>query len=120
MKSTVGVGSTFTVTIPLRYGEEKKKESVGVWEYGSRDVPHTPTVPYSHTFPLVLVIDDEPDVIYLLRENLTEAGYRVIGATNRDEGLQQARVLKPFAIILDIMMPHKDGWQVLHARIAFW
>jgi CheY-like chemotaxis protein len=62
----------------------------------------------------VLAIDDDPDVIYLLRENLAEAGYRVVGAANGEEGLQKARELKPFAITLDILMPHKDGWQVLY------
>ncbi len=53
-------------------------------------------------------------MIYLLNENLGEAGYQVIGATSGDEGLQKAKELNPFAITLDIMMPHKDGWQVLH------
>ena len=63
---------------------------------------------------MVLAIDDDPNVIYLLQENLTEAGYQVIGAMHGTEGLQQARQLQPLAIILDILMPHKDGWQVLH------
>jgi CheY-like chemotaxis protein len=62
----------------------------------------------------VLAIDDDPDVIYLLRENLGEAGYEVVGASSGDEGIEKARELKPHAITLDIMMPHKDGWQVLH------
>ena len=48
-----------------------------------------------------------------LRENLTEAG-RVVGVTSAEEGLRQARTLRPFAITLDILMPHKDGWQLLH------
>jgi len=63
---------------------------------------------------VILVIDDDPDVIYLLRENLGEAGYRVVGALSGQDGLQKARELKPFAITLDIMMPNKDGWEVLH------
>jgi CheY-like chemotaxis protein len=62
----------------------------------------------------VLAIDDDPNVIYLLQENLTVGGYLVIGASHGADGLQQARQLQPFAIILDILMPHKDGWQVLH------
>jgi len=53
-------------------------------------------------------------VLYLLQENLAEAGYQVIGAASGAEGLQKARQLRPFAITLDILMPHKDGWQVLH------
>ena len=63
---------------------------------------------------VILVIDDDPDVIYLLQENLAEAGYHVVGATSGEEGFQQARTLRPFAITLDILMPHKDGWQLLH------
>jgi CheY-like chemotaxis protein len=72
----------------------------------------------SFSFPasdkIILAIDDDPDVLYLLRENLTEAGYRVVGATSAEEGLRQARALHPLAIMLDILMPHKDGWQLLH------
>jgi CheY-like chemotaxis protein len=63
---------------------------------------------------IVLVIDDDPNVAYLLRENLAEAGYRVIPAGSADEGRQKARELKPFAITLDILMPQQDGWQMLH------
>jgi CheY-like chemotaxis protein len=72
-----------------------------------------PTV-MSEKAPVVLAIDDDPNVIYLLQENLTEAGYEVVGAMHGTEGLQKARQLKPFVILLDILMPHKDGWQVLH------
>jgi len=64
--------------------------------------------------PVVLSIDDDPDVLYLLHENLSEAGYQVVGAHSGDEGVQKARELQPYAITLDIMMPNKDGWQVLH------
>jgi CheY-like chemotaxis protein len=60
------------------------------------------------------VIDDDPDVIELLRENLAEAGYRVVGARDGEEGVGKARELRPDSIVLDIVMPHKDGWQVLH------
>ena len=49
-----------------------------------------------------------------MRENLAEAGYRVIGAASADEGRRKARELRPFAITLDILMPQQDGWQMLH------
>jgi len=62
----------------------------------------------------ILAIDDDPDTIYLLRENLAEAGYEVIVATDGEDGLRQARERRPGAIVLDILMPHKDGWQVLY------
>jgi signal transduction histidine kinase/CheY-like chemotaxis protein len=115
VKSALGKGSTFMVAIPIQYRGERER---GRMEEGKdrEETGEPPTLPlsYSPTLPLVLAIDDEPDVIYLLRENLVEVGYRVVGATSGEEGLQQARALKPFAIILDIMMPHKDGWQILH------
>ena len=63
---------------------------------------------------IVLAIDDDPDVVYLLQENLAEAGYQVVGAAGSEEGLRKAQELRPFAITLDILMPHKDGWQTLH------
>jgi CheY-like chemotaxis protein len=53
-------------------------------------------------------------MIYLLRENLGEAGYRVVAAAGGQDGVLKAREVKPAAIVLDIVMPHKDGWQVLH------
>jgi CheY-like chemotaxis protein len=64
--------------------------------------------------PVVLVVDDDPDVIDLLREDLSDAGYRVVGATTGQEGLEKARAIVPFAVILDILMSPQDGWQVLH------
>jgi len=62
----------------------------------------------------VLAIDDDPNAIELLQENVAEAGYEVVGARSGDEGIQKAKELHPYAITLDIIMPNKDGWQVLH------
>jgi DNA-binding response OmpR family regulator len=63
---------------------------------------------------IILVIDDDPDAVYLLRENLTQNEFDVIGVRNGAEGHKLARELQPHAILLDILMPLKDGWQVLH------
>ena len=108
VRSTLGVGSTFTVTLPCHH------EPVT----SAARAPAAPAREDLATHPkdgkVILTIDDDPDAIYLLRENLTEAGYRVVGALSGQEGLQKARELRPFAITLDIMMPHKDGWEVLH------
>jgi signal transduction histidine kinase/CheY-like chemotaxis protein len=108
VQSTVGAGSTFTVTLPLRY--EAVQPALLAVAAPSREEPAV----LPETDRVVLAIDDDPDVIYLLRENLAEAGYRVVGATSGEEGLQQARALRPIAITLDILMPQKDGWQILH------
>lgn len=61
---------------------------------------------------VVLAIDDNPDAIDLIKKYL-ERDYKVIGIMSSEEAVQKARELKPVAITLDIMMPKKDGWQVL-------
>jgi signal transduction histidine kinase/CheY-like chemotaxis protein len=107
VQSVVGVGSTFTLTIPLRYDTALPATRI------APPVVERPVIePASDK--IVLAIDDDPDVIYLLRENLAEAGYRVVGAASGEEGARLARALQPSAITLDILMPHKDGWQILH------
>jgi DNA-binding response OmpR family regulator len=61
----------------------------------------------------ILVIDDEQDLRDALRISLEAAGYAVIDATNGAEGLEKALRNKPSLILLDIMMPHMNGHQVL-------
>ena len=109
MQSVVGVGSTFTVTLPLHYAAPSMATHAAI------PSAHAELLTQREPDKVILVIDDDPDVIYLLQENLAEVGYHVIGATSGEEGFQQARTLRPFAIMLDILMPHKDGWQLLHA-----
>ena len=57
----------------------------------------------------VLVIDDEPDLVEMLRMAL-ERQFEVIVAFNGKEGVGKAKAEKPDAIVLDIMMPEKDGF----------
>ncbi|MBN1955920.1 MAG: GAF domain-containing protein [Anaerolineae bacterium] len=102
VESQVGVGSTFTVTLPIRYGDSTPDPAV----------PDAP--PAAEEGAVVLVIDDDPDVRYLLQEDLSEAGYRVVVAATGAEGLEKARRLQPLAITLDIVMPDMDGWAVLY------
>ena len=61
----------------------------------------------------VLVIDDEPDVLLLCRVNLEIAGHEVLEAPNGEEGLDVARNRAPDVILLDLMLPKKDGLSVL-------
>ncbi|MDH4265673.1 MAG: response regulator [Deltaproteobacteria bacterium] len=57
----------------------------------------------------VLVIDDEPDLVEMIRMAL-ERQFEVVTAYNGKEGVEKARSDKPDAIVLDIMMPEKDGF----------
>jgi PAS domain S-box-containing protein len=109
LHSVPGHGSVFNVALPINY-VAGKLPSLDAHSSPYDDVTIGP-VPHQK---IVLVIDDDPNVVYLLRENLAEAGYRVIGAATADDGRRKARELKPFAITLDILMPQQDGWQMLH------
>lgn len=63
--------------------------------------------------PSVLIVDDNEGLIQLLEHYLTERNLRVLVAGDGAGGLQQARQALPAAIILDVMMPGVDGWELL-------
>jgi DNA-binding response OmpR family regulator len=63
----------------------------------------------------VLVIDDEPDVLLLCRVNLRYAGHEVLEALDGEHGIADAVTECPDAIVLDLMLPQIDGYQVLQA-----
>jgi len=63
--------------------------------------------------PCVLVIDDEPDVRSLLRELLTDRGYRVEEANDGADGLRVLYDKHPDLVLLDLTMPEMDGWRTL-------
>jgi len=62
--------------------------------------------------PVVLVVDDEPDVIELLEFNLRNAGYDVFTAADGGEALKKEREVLPSVILLDVMLPEVDGLEV--------
>ena len=61
----------------------------------------------------ILVVDDEQDVLDVLRLVLAKSGYEVLTATSGMAGLTQAESQLPDLILLDIMMQQMDGWEVL-------
>jgi len=96
LSSEVGTGSTFFFTLPV---EEPKVVS---------DLNQL-----AHEQNLILSIDDDPQVISLYERFLQSSGYQVVAETNPEKAVERAIALKPMAITLDIMMPKKDGWQVM-------
>ena len=62
----------------------------------------------------VLVIDDDPVILELLRVNFEIEGFDVICATDGEEGFQRAQAEQPDVVISDIMMPRRDGLQLLN------
>ncbi|HJU24540.1 MAG TPA: response regulator, partial [Casimicrobiaceae bacterium] len=103
--SALGAGSTFVLTVPLVYGARPQPQKAGTMD-AAAPAPRAER-------PIILAIDDNPDDLDILRESLGEAGYEVVGAASGEEGLARARAIRPQVITLDVMMPTKDGWQVL-------
>ncbi|MDQ4061164.1 MAG: PAS-domain containing protein [Pseudomonadota bacterium] len=112
LDSAVGVGSTFTVNLPLRYaGEDAARRVPGRPAREARTEAEAPDT--AGPGRVVLAIDDDPDAILLLKENLADSGFRVVGAGSGEEGLRLAREIKPCAITLDVVMPEMEGWTIL-------
>ena len=63
----------------------------------------------------VLVVDDEPQVAWVLRFSLEHEGYRTYTASNGVEALEELEKHHPRLMVLDLMMPEMDGWAVLRA-----
>jgi CheY-like chemotaxis protein len=61
----------------------------------------------------VLVVDDEPQVAWVLRFSLEHEGYRTYTASNGVEALEELEKHHPRLVVLDLMMPELDGWGVL-------
>jgi len=63
--------------------------------------------------PLVLVVDDDPSLRELIRVTLEAAGYAVAEAADATEALEAATGVEPALVLLDVVMPGVDGWEVL-------
>ena len=61
----------------------------------------------------ILVVDDEDDILNFLELVLSEKGYDVATASGGQEALTKAQLERPDLVLLDIMMPQMDGWEVL-------
>ncbi|ACY19339.1 response regulator [Haliangium ochraceum] len=63
----------------------------------------------------ILVVDDDPEILGMLDLRLGKRGYRVVSAIDGEEALEQARKEKPALVVLDVMMPRMNGWEVARA-----
>jgi signal transduction histidine kinase/DNA-binding response OmpR family regulator len=96
--SEVGKGSEFRVHLPLR-----------------RPAVPGPGLPpqVQPGQPTVLVIEDDPAARELLRVHLSGAGYAVLAASTGHQGLDWVHQVHPDAVLLDILLPDMDGWEIL-------
>lgn len=106
VESNLGMGSTFIFTVPVTSVTEpavaEEPEAIGLTFPWVRDEA-----------PLLLVVEDDTATAELLTLHLSQAGYKVAHAYNGEEAIEKAKSLAPFAITLDVMLPKKDGWEVL-------
>ncbi|MBQ9188958.1 MAG: response regulator, partial [Clostridia bacterium] len=62
----------------------------------------------------ILVIDDDRNILAIIELYLKKAGFEVVTCTNGYDALPSFRAVKPALVILDVMLPGQDGWQILH------
>ncbi len=93
LESALGTGSTFYYTLPLPHPE--------------------PQVILASGNKIILAVDDERPILNLYDRYLSEHGYQVVPLTDPNQVVSRAKQIQPFAITLDVMMPGRNGWQVL-------
>ena len=77
-----------------------------------RRAPHQASPPAPPRLGRVLLVEDEQDVAELIRYNLTKEGYDVVMTANGADALRLARERQPNVVLLDIMVPQLNGWEV--------
>ena len=100
-KANRAAAARFLLTLPL--DSRSAEASVGTTELGER----------SDGELVLLSIDDDPSVSPLLQKMLGDQGYRVVGSTDPSRAASDARSLMPAAILLDLLMPGRDGRDIL-------
>lgn len=115
VESEEGKGSTFTVVIPLGTAAAAQRLPVVPPDMQQQEGAFEAETARGRrcTAPLILVVEDNPSTSEVLTLYLARAGYRVAHAFTGEEALSRAKELQPFAVLLDIMLPGKDGWEVL-------
>ena len=108
VESEAGQGSTFGIALPVG-SSEPALTSVPQVSQGSG----LPTEVAPGPRPTVVVVEDDRRSFDLLRVYLEEAGARVVSARDGGEGLDTVRRLSPAGVVLDILLPGIDGWEVL-------
>jgi len=64
----------------------------------------------------ILIVDDEPDILLMLKMSLEDEGHEVVMAADGQSGLDRLAEHRPDIVLLDVMMPVLDGWGVLERK----
>jgi signal transduction histidine kinase/CheY-like chemotaxis protein/HAMP domain-containing protein len=114
VKSELGQGSVFTLILPIVDSERGAMANAGYLETSAHDTQSGGTRGNLRGFgKTILIIEDSEPAIIQLSEILTENGYLIEIARSGIEALKKVKVKIPDAIILDLMMPEMDGFEVL-------
>ena len=105
VQSEIGKGSVFTLNVPLKVVEIRSEKA-------EEPKVNVETLIKNRQHP-ILIIDDDPEIRYTIGQYLISRGYEVVYAEDGEQGLEKAIKIQPFAITLDVMLPKKDGWNIL-------
>ncbi|MDA3853495.1 MAG: response regulator [Bacteroidales bacterium] len=114
VESRWGKGSIFTITLPLHFSEMHPNSEVQALDYrktAPQIVPHHGLMTTKDK--TILLVEDTASVIIQMKDMLTSEGYTIMVARNGSEALEQIALKIPDAMILDLMMPEVDGFEVL-------
>jgi len=118
VESELGKGSTFSFSLPVpdalvgEAGAGGTPVELAALIRRLRDQVVVTTPRTAERVPRLLVVDDDPNIRELLTQELTEAGYQVRVATNGREALVEVRRERPDLVVLDVMMPEMNGFDV--------
>ncbi len=101
LESELGVGSTFTVMIPLVYVEDRPSSNLGAQQILDQ-------VKYP-----VLVVEDDPNDLALFEKYLEGSCFQVISASTLKEARNVLKKIRPITVMLDILLLGEDGWSLL-------
>ena len=131
LESTLGAGSIFTLIIPLQ-----KPEAIAIPDTAPAIAPERPQVILPKSSPVVvskaskfgsgnevneknlLIIEDDGNFADILKNFAEDYGFTVMLAHDGADGIQKAMQYKPHAVIVDVMLPISDGWEVLRTLKA--
>jgi signal transduction histidine kinase/DNA-binding response OmpR family regulator/ligand-binding sensor domain-containing protein/heme exporter protein D len=114
VESEVGRGSTFSFTLPVKSARATAAAGLSLESLVKqlRERVETSAPKTRDGQPSILAVDDDPHIRELLRQELGEAGYRVRLAADGREALAEIRRERPDLVILDVMMPEINGFDV--------
>jgi len=120
LESEAGKGSSFAINLPTgeAIGSEDTELQDAVEDHRAREEGYSGVAAARPQQPArqekILVVDDDHDFLELAERLLMKEGYSPISTNAPESVLQIARTVKPRAILMDILMPGLDGWDVIH------